>query len=69
MKALPKSGDKVAWGTPQGETTGRVVKVVTGTTKVKGHTAKASKTNPEVLVESAKTGKRAVHKPGALRKP
>jgi len=43
MTATPKPGAKVKWDTPQGETYGTVEKVVTGTTKVKGHTAKASK--------------------------
>jgi hypothetical protein len=65
---LPKKGDKVSWGTSQGETHGTVEKVVTTTTKVKGHVAKATKDHPEVLVRSDKTGKEAVHKPDALKK-
>ncbi len=68
MKGLPKPGDEVRWGTSQGETQGKVVKVVTAPTKVKGFTAKASKEHPEVMVESAKSGKRAVHKPESLKK-
>ena len=68
MTTLPKQGDKVKWGTPQGETQGTVEKVVTSTTKVKGHTAKATKENPEVLVKSDKSGKEAVHKPEELKK-
>lgn len=68
MTTLPKKGDKVSWGTSQGKTEGTVEKVVTSTTKVKGHTAKATKENPEVLVKSAKSGKEAVHKPGELKK-
>ena len=43
MTALPKKGDKVSWGTSQGKTEGVVEKIVTSTTKVKGHTAKATK--------------------------
>ena len=66
MATLPKNGDKVSWGTPQGETHGVVKKVVQSTTKVKGHMAKATKDHPEVLVKSAKTGKEAVHKPDEL---
>ena len=68
MAALPKAGDKVKWQTSQGETHGTVEKVVTSTTKVKGHTAKATKEHPEVLVKSDKSGKEAVHKPEALKK-
>ena len=67
MAAMPKKGAKVKWDTPQGETTGTVEKVVTSTTKVKGHTAKATREKPEVLVKSAKSGKAAVHKPEELK--
>ena len=68
MASLPKKGDKVTWGTPQGETHGTVEKVVTSETHVKGHTAKATKEHPEVLVKSDKSGKEAVHKPEELKK-
>ncbi|WP_158747477.1 DUF2945 domain-containing protein [Acidisphaera sp. L21] len=68
MTALPKKGDKVSWGTSQGETHGTVEKVVTSTTKVKGHTAKATKEEPQVLVRSDKSGKEAVHKPEHVKK-
>lgn len=63
-----KSGDKVKWDTPQGETHGTVVKKETGTTKAGGHTAKASKEDPQYRVKSDKSGKEAVHKPEELRK-
>lgn len=63
-----KAGDKVRWDTSQGETHGTVVKKVTGTAKVKGHTAKASKDHPEFEVKSAKSGKAAIHKASALHK-
>jgi hypothetical protein len=68
MAALPKTGDKVKWDTAQGETHGTVEKIVTSTTKIKGHTAKATKDHPEVMVKSDKSGKKAVHKPEGLRK-
>ena len=68
MATLPKKGDKVRWGTAQGETHGTVEKVVTSTTKVKSHVAKATKEHPEVLVRSDKSGKEAVHKPEELKK-
>lgn len=63
-----KAGDKVKWNTPQGETHGTVVKKETGTAKAGGHTAKASKAEPEFRVKSAKSGKEAVHRPEALTK-
>jgi hypothetical protein len=63
-----KKGDKVAWNTSQGKTRGTVVRKVTGTAHAKGHTAKASSGEPQYEVESDKSGERAIHKPGALRK-
>lgn len=68
MASLPKKGTKVAWDTAQGETEGTVEKTVTKTTKIKGHTAKATKAEPQVLVKSSKSGKTAVHKPEELKK-
>ncbi len=65
---MVKVGDKVKWGTPQGETQGTVEKKVTSTTKVKGHTAKPTKDAPQFVVKSAKSGKTAVHKPDELKK-
>lgn len=63
-----KAGDKVSWETSQGRTTGKVVGKVTGTAKVKGHVAKASKAHPEYRVKSAKSGAEAIHKPESLRR-
>ena len=63
-----KAGDKVKWDTPQGQTSGKVVKKETGTSKAGGHTAKASKSDPQYRVKSDKSGKEAVHKPGELKK-
>ena len=63
-----RKGDRVEWNTPQGPTTGKVKKKLTSTTEVSGHEAKASKDDPQYLVESEKTGKQAAHKPGSLKK-
>ncbi|RYI33783.1 MAG: DUF2945 domain-containing protein [Acetobacteraceae bacterium] len=68
MANLPKKGTRVTWGTAQGETEGTVEKTVTKTTKIKGHTAKATKEEPQVVVKSSKSGKPAIHKPGELKK-
>lgn len=63
-----KPGDKVSWDTSQGKTHGTVVKAETGTAKVTGHIAKASKAEPQYRVKSAKSGKEAIHKPAELKK-
>jgi hypothetical protein len=68
MKSPPKKGEHVTWKSPQGTIEGEVVKTVTSTASVKGHTAKATKAEPQVLVKSAKTGKTALHKPDAIKK-
>ena len=61
-------GDRVEWNTPQGKTTGRVVKKLTAETEVKGHHVAASEDDPEFLVESETSGARAAHKPESLRR-
>jgi hypothetical protein len=63
-----KPGDKVEWDSSGGHSVGKVVKKVTGTEKVKGHTAKASKADPEYRVRSDESGKEAIHRPGELKK-
>ncbi len=63
-----KTGDKVKWDTSQGETHGKVVAKVTGTARVKGHVAKATKADPQYKVKSDKTGAEAIHHPEELRK-
>ena len=63
-----KKGDKVEWSTSQGATRGKVVKKQTTKTSIKGHKVAASDKNPQYIVKSEKSGKRAAHKPGELRK-
>ena len=63
-----KPGDKVEWDSSGGHSTGKVVKKVTSPTQIKGHKVAASRDNPEYIVKSAKSGKEAAHKPGALKK-
>lgn len=63
-----KRGDAVAWDHSQGTTHGKVVRKQTTPTKIKGHKVAASKSNPEYIVKSDKTGALAAHKPGELRK-
>jgi len=63
-----KAGEKVRWDHSQGSSTGKVVRKVTSPTRIKGHKVAASKGNPEYIVESDKTGAKAAHRPGELRK-
>lgn len=63
-----EAGDTIRWDHSQGPTTGKVVKKVTSPTTIKGHKVAASKVNPEYIVESARTGARAAHKPSELHK-
>ena len=62
-----KAGDKVKWSSHGGEAHGKVVKKQTSETKIKSHVVKASKDDPQFIVETGE-GKRAAHKPGALMK-
>jgi len=68
MKTNPKKGTRVTWDTSQGKTTGKVLRKLTTKTKIKGHTAKPSKEEPQYLVRSDKSGKTAAHKPSELKK-
>ncbi|GAB7037755.1 MULTISPECIES: hypervirulence associated TUDOR domain-containing protein [Catenuloplanes] len=64
-KSLRK-GRKVSWKS-HGETVhGTVREKITSRTKTAGRTVAASKDEPQYRVTSDKTGKDAVHKPGAL---
>jgi hypothetical protein len=63
-----KKGDKVSWETSQGKTTGKVVRKQTSDTHIIGQKVKASEEDPQMIVESEKSGKRAAHMPGSLKK-
>ena len=62
-----KIGDKVSWNSTQGEVKGTVKKKLTAPTNIKTHHVAASPYNPQLLVESASSGKVAAHKPAALK--
>jgi plastocyanin len=62
-----KAGDRVRWNSHGGEAHGKVVRKQTSETEIKGHKVAASKDNPQFIVETDE-GKRAAHKPEALRK-
>jgi hypothetical protein len=63
-----KKGDKVEWDTSEGKTHGTVEKKQTSPTRIKGHKIAASKDNPQYIVKSDRSGKKAAHKPEELRK-
>ncbi|WP_375481311.1 DUF2945 domain-containing protein [uncultured Jatrophihabitans sp.] len=60
-------GDRVSWNSPGGRAEGKVVRKITSDTEAGGRSVKASKDDPQYLVESDNGGE-AVHKPDALRK-
>ena len=66
MSDATRVGTTVSWNTPQGRTDGKVVERRTSDFTLGGHSFTASKDEPMFIVESAKTGKHAAHKPSAL---
>jgi hypothetical protein len=62
-----RKGDEVEWDSHGGTAVGKVKKKITSDTEAGGRTVRASKDDPQYLVESDKSGGEAVHKPGALR--
>lgn len=61
-------GDKVSWRSHGQKVDGKVVEKVTEDKDAAGRHVKASEDEPQFRVVSDKTGKDAVHKPGALHK-
>ncbi|MEU4874401.1 DUF2945 domain-containing protein [Streptomyces sp. NPDC021608] len=61
-------GDEVTWKSHGQNVPGKVKKKITGRTEAAGRTVDASPEEPQYEVESDKSGRSAVHKPGALRK-
>ncbi|MFF1544415.1 DUF2945 domain-containing protein [Streptomyces sp. NPDC058291] len=61
-------GDEVTWKSHGQNVSGKVKKKITDRTKAAGRTVDASSEEPQYEVESDKSGRSAVHKPGALRK-
>ena len=63
-----KKGDKVEWKSHGSTAVGKVEEKITSETEAGGRKVKASKDEPQYLVESEKSGGEAVHKPDALTK-
>jgi hypothetical protein len=62
-----KKGDHVTWKSHGSTTEGTVERKITKGTEASGRTVRASEDEPQYEVRSDKSGKTAVHKPGALR--
>lgn len=61
-------GDRVTWRSHGSAAVGRVTRKITRHTRAAGRVVDASPEEPQYEVESAKSGRHAVHKPKALRK-
>jgi hypothetical protein len=62
-----RKGTRVSWKSHGGTAKGKIVRKLSKATAVNDHKAMATKENPEFLVETDE-GKRAAHKPEALKK-
>jgi hypothetical protein len=63
-----KKGDEVEWETSQSRTHGKVVKKQTSRTRIKGLEVAASRDDPQYIVQSDRSGRKAAHTPRALKK-
>ena len=59
-------GDQVTWNSHGGQAEGTVEREITSDTEASGRTVRASADDPQYEVRSDKSGRTAVHKPGAL---
>jgi hypothetical protein len=63
-----RKGDEVEWSSHGSTTHGEVKEEITEDKEAAGRTVRASEDEPQYRVRSAKSGKDAVHRPGALRR-
>ena len=61
-------GDDVTWRSHGNTVHGTVEQKITKRTEAAGRTVDASADEPQYKVKSDKTGREAVHKPGALKR-
>jgi hypothetical protein len=61
-------GDHVSWNSEAGRVRGTVQKKITSEIKFKGYTVRASKEEPQYLIQSDTTPHLAMHKAAALRR-
>jgi hypothetical protein len=62
------AGDHVTWNSHGSQAEGTVERAITEDTDASGRTVRASEEDPQYEVRSEKSGRTAVHKPGALHK-
>lgn len=63
-----KIGDHVTWNSEAGHVSGTIIKVHTRDFDYKGHTRRASASDPQYEIKSDKTDHVAAHKGSALKK-
>jgi hypothetical protein len=63
-----KKGDHVEWNSEAGFVRGTIQKKIMSAMKFKTYTVRASKEEPQYLIQSDKTDHLAVHKGAALKK-
>jgi Hypervirulence associated proteins TUDOR domain len=68
MRGEFTTGDHVSWNSEAGRVTGIIRKKISAPIEFKGYTVRASREEPQYLIESDKTDHLAVHKGSALRK-
>lgn len=68
MPGAFKIADYVSWNSEAGRVSGIIRKKISAPIKFKGYTVRASREQPQYLIESDKTDHVAVHKGSALRK-
>ena len=61
-----KKGDHVTWNSHGSTAEGTVERKITSDTEASGRKVRASSDDPQYEVRSDKSGRTAVHKPGAL---
>jgi hypothetical protein len=66
MAGKLSTGDHVTWPSHGSAAEGTVEREITEDTEASGRTVRASEDDPQYEVRSAKSGRTAVHKPGAL---
>ncbi|MFC6882334.1 MULTISPECIES: DUF2945 domain-containing protein [Actinomadura] len=65
---VPAVGDEVSWRSHGSTAEGTVEKKITDRREEAGRTVAASPEEPQYVVRSARSGRRAVHKASALRR-
>ena len=63
-----KVGDRVSWNSEAGRVSGIIRKKISAPIKFKGYTVRASREEPQCLIQSDRTDHLAMHKGSALRR-